>query len=102
MQEALTKFTDKIDLCKDTINLLLAEAQLTKVLYKFAANCTKYKDFKRKHDAVDQANSFLNHGNYLAYGLAATTLWVKGNYLKLINLLQKSWSWSYSSLIFVK
>jgi hypothetical protein len=24
------------------------------------------------------ANDFLNHGNYLAYGLAATTLWVLG------------------------
>jgi CRISPR-associated protein Cas1 len=24
------------------------------------------------------ANGFLNHGNYLAYGLAATTLWVLG------------------------
>lgn len=24
------------------------------------------------------ANRFLNHGNYLAYGLAATTLWVLG------------------------
>jgi len=27
---------------------------------------------------VDGANDFLNHGNYLAYGLAATTLWVLG------------------------
>jgi CRISPR-associated protein Cas1 len=27
---------------------------------------------------VDDANAFLNHGNYLAYGLAATTLWVLG------------------------
>ncbi|MFK8011100.1 MAG: type I-F CRISPR-associated endonuclease Cas1f [Marinicellaceae bacterium] len=78
LQQAINKFTDKIERCKDTTNLLLAEAQLTKVLYKFAANCTKYKDFKRKHDAVDQANAFLNHGNYLAYGLAATTLWVLG------------------------
>ena len=27
---------------------------------------------------MDTANGFLNHGNYLAYGLAATTLWVLG------------------------
>jgi len=32
----------------------------------------------RDHASLDQANSFLNHGNYLAYGLAATTLWVLG------------------------
>ena len=36
------------------------------------------KDFVRKHEAQDKANAFLNHGNYLAYGLAATTLWVLG------------------------
>ncbi len=29
-------------------------------------------------EAEDSANAFLNHGNYLAYGLAATTLWVLG------------------------
>jgi CRISPR-associated protein Cas1 len=27
---------------------------------------------------ADLANEFLNHGNYLAYGLGATTLWVLG------------------------
>ena len=27
---------------------------------------------------MDKANAFLNHGNYLAYGLAASTLWVLG------------------------
>ncbi|EGR3934075.1 type I-F CRISPR-associated endonuclease Cas1, partial [Vibrio cholerae] len=26
----------------------------------------------------DKANDFLNHGNYLAYGLAASCLWVLG------------------------
>ena len=78
LKEALDKFTDKIDKCQDTSNLLLTEAQLTKILYKFAANQTKHKGFKRKHNDTDAANSFLNHGNYLAYGLAATTLWVLG------------------------
>jgi CRISP-associated protein Cas1 len=36
------------------------------------------KDFVRSRDGDDEANAFLNHGNYLAYGLAATTLWVLG------------------------
>ena len=39
---------------------------------------TNMKDFVREREATDKANGFLNHGNYLAYGLAATTLWVLG------------------------
>lgn len=58
--------------------LLQSEAELTKRLYKHAANCTHYGDFTRQREAVDTANAFLNHGNYLAYGMAATTLWVLG------------------------
>ncbi len=67
-----------IDRAANVTRLLQNEAQLTKRLYKLAANTTEYGDFVRERDAVDVANSFLNHGNYLAYGLAATTLWVLG------------------------
>ena len=42
------------------------------------AGDTKYGDFTRERESLDTANAFLNHGNYLAYGLAATTLWVLG------------------------
>ncbi len=58
--------------------LLQIEAEFTKRLYKIAANRTKKKDFVRERESVDIANAFLNHGNYLAYGLAASTLWVLG------------------------
>ena len=78
IQQAITTFSNKIEHCENVTNLLLVEAQLTKSLYKIAANNTKQKDFVRQHDSVDNANAFLNHGNYLAYGLAATTLWVLG------------------------
>jgi CRISPR-associated protein Cas1 len=78
IQQALDNFTAKIEYSADTTNLLLTEAQLTKRLYKIAANLTKQKDFVRQHDSIDKANAFLNHGNYLAYGLAASTLWVLG------------------------
>jgi len=62
----------------DTVNWLLrAEAQFTKSLYKYAAKQTGLLGFTRQYDG-DQANAFLNHGNYLAYGLGATTLWVLG------------------------
>jgi len=77
-ERALTLFSSKIEQSPDVTHLLLVEAQLTKSLYKIAANHTKQKDFVRQHDSVDEANAFLNHGNYLAYGLAATTLWVLG------------------------
>ncbi|WP_432745590.1 type I-F CRISPR-associated endonuclease Cas1f [Methylobacter sp. G7] len=78
IKQALNLFSSKIADCSDVTNLLLVEAQLTKSLYKIAANRTKQKDFIRQHDSIDDANAFLNHGNYLAYGLAATTLWVLG------------------------
>lgn len=61
-----------------TTFLLAAEAKLTKQLYMQAAHKTGIKDFTREREATDKANSFLNHGNYLAYGLAASTLWVLG------------------------
>ena len=78
LQSYITSYTTRIDAAPNVGQLLQAEALLTKKLYKFAATCTKYGDFTRERDAVDNANAFLNHGNYLAYGLAATTLWVLG------------------------
>lgn len=82
IEKVLTEFSSKIETNlthnQNLTNLLLTEAQLTKRLYKIAAVRTKHGDFVRDHDSVDQANAFLNHGNYLAYGLAATTLWVLG------------------------
>jgi CRISPR-associated protein Cas1 len=78
IESALDSFSRKIQHCADVTNLLLLEAQLTKSLYKSAATCTKQGDFVRDYDSQDTANSFLNHGNYLAYGLAASTLWVLG------------------------
>ena len=68
----------EIDTAARTSHLLSTEAKLTKQLYKVAARHTNMKDFVREREATDKANGFLNHGNYLAYGLAATTLWVLG------------------------
>ena len=78
ISQALDNFSAKIDYCDNVTRLLLVEAELTKALYKIAANRTQQKNFTRQHDSTDTANDFLNHGNYLAYGLAATTLWVLG------------------------
>jgi len=75
---ALKRFNTRTDLAAKSSELLLTEAQLTKMLYKFAANNTGISVFSRQHQSTDKANDFLNHGNYLAYGLAACTLWVLG------------------------
>ena len=58
--------------------LLQLEAELTKKLYKYAAKKTNQLGFLREHAKAEDANGFLDHGNYLAYGLGATTLWVLG------------------------
>jgi CRISPR-associated protein Cas1 len=76
---ALDAFHTRIDTAtKKTTDLLATEAKLTKQLYKVAARQNNMTDFVREREATDKANGFLNHGNYLAYGLAATTLWVLG------------------------
>ena len=64
----------------DTMSLLTEEARLTKQLFRIAANTLEYGDFTRAKRAsgTDPANRFLDHGNYLAYGLGATATWVLG------------------------
>jgi CRISP-associated protein Cas1 len=76
--QALERYSFQIQESKKTGDLLMYEATLARQLYKSAANLTQHADFSRQHDGSDLANQFLNHGNYLAYGLAATTLWVLG------------------------
>ncbi len=78
IQKALAVFSERTEQAKKPADILLTEAQLTKVLYKYAARHTKHADFTRAREGIDKANAFLNHGNYLAYGLAACTLWVLG------------------------
>ncbi|WP_392567120.1 type I-F CRISPR-associated endonuclease Cas1f [Utexia brackfieldae] len=78
IKQTLTKFKHQIT-CRQSINeLLLDEARLTKQLYKILAQRANLLYFERNRESNDVTNTFLNHGNYLAYGLAATTLWVLG------------------------
>lgn len=78
LQNALQRYAQQIDKVSKVGDLLMFEASLTKQLYKLATQTTELQEFSRQHDGQDLANAFLNHGNYLAYGLAATTLWVLG------------------------
>ncbi|BCO29038.1 CRISPR-associated endonuclease Cas1 [Rhodoferax lithotrophicus] len=61
-------------------DLLTEEGRLTKQLYRLVTQATQYGEFVRSQrgDSIDAANQFLDHGNYLAYGLAATATWVLG------------------------
>ena len=80
LEPALDHSLRSIDLAPDHTFLLTEEARLTKHLFKLAARAVQYGDFARakRGDGGDPANRFLDHGNYLAYGLAATAAWVLG------------------------
>ncbi|WP_201598978.1 type I-F CRISPR-associated endonuclease Cas1f [Psychrobacter vallis] len=78
VQTLLNDNIRQIDKQMEVMHLLQLEARLTKQLYKLAAKNTGYDGFTREHDGIDKANGFLNHGNYLAYGLGATTAWTLG------------------------
>ena len=69
-----------LDDAPDNTALLAEEARLTKKLFKFAVNAVDDGDFTRAKNGTgtDPANRFLDHGNYLAYGLGATAAWVLG------------------------
>lgn len=76
----LEKFEKQVMQAPSTNEVLAQEATLTKALYKLAVDATKYGDFTRakRGGGTDGANRFLDHGNYLAYGLGATAAWVLG------------------------
>ncbi|RLM19713.1 subtype I-F CRISPR-associated endonuclease Cas1 [Brenneria alni] len=76
----LDRYEQSLQKCADSNDLLAQEAVMTKALYKLAANAVNYGDFIRakRGGGVDLANRFLDHGNYLAYGLAAVATWVIG------------------------
>jgi CRISP-associated protein Cas1 len=65
---------------RDQTEILTGEARFAKNLYRIMAEATGYGKFTRAPRAtgVDFANRFLDQGNYLAYGLAATAAWVLG------------------------
>lgn len=78
--DLLRTFEARIRDAGDTQALLLAEAQWAKALYAKLAQGFKLNDFKREEgkgateSAADRVNGFLDHGNYIAYGYAATAL----------------------------
>lgn len=80
LQDLLARTARNIELAQDNVALLTEEARLTKALFKLAVDTVGYGQFTRakRGTGTDPANRFLDHGNYLAYGLGATTCWVLG------------------------
>lgn len=80
LQELLARTARNIELAQDNTALLTEEARLTKALFKLAVDTVGYGDFTRakRGTGSDPANRFLDHGNYLAYGLGASATWVLG------------------------
>lgn len=80
LESALNQSRQAINSVPDNTHLLTEEARLSKLLFKLAARATGYGDFTRaqRGSGGDPANRFLDHGNYLAYGLAASATWVLG------------------------
>lgn len=80
VQALVDQFKPMVANAPDITALLTDEARLTKALYKLAVQACGYGDFTRakRGSGTDAANRFLDHGNYLAYGLGATATWVLG------------------------
>ena len=80
LESALSRFSTSLKGAKSQGDILAQEARLTKSLYKFAVDAVGYGDFQRAKNGSgsDVANQYLDHGNYLAYGLGATATWVLG------------------------
>jgi len=80
LRSLLAIFDSALSQCSCSNDVLVQEAQMTKALYKLAVKATNYGEFTRSKNGVgiDFANRFLDHGNYLAYGLGATAAWVLG------------------------
>jgi CRISP-associated protein Cas1 len=76
----LERSASNIESMPDTMAVLTEEARLSKALFKLAVDAVGYGEFSRAKRGTggDPANRFLDHGNYLAYGLGATATWVLG------------------------
>ncbi len=73
-------FRIKIHSASDTNHLMAVEAEWARNLYRLLARGFKLGDFKREEGkqsrdtTEDLVNSYIDHGNYIAYGYAATIL----------------------------
>lgn len=71
--------------CKErTSELLSWEGCYVKALYQWSSNLSCITGFRRNHESANliddcgKANTFLNYGNYLCYGIATVALYALG------------------------
>lgn len=79
--QQINNFREAIKSASTAASIMESEARCAKSLYATLSKSFGLNSFTREHgkrDDADLANSYLDHGNYLAYGLAATVLWVLG------------------------
>jgi len=76
-----SEFRQEAETAQTVDQILSLEGRFTHKLYQAFAQVTGQTGFVRepgRADGNDDLNSFLDHGNYLAYGLGAAVLWVLG------------------------
>ncbi|GGY23799.1 type I-F CRISPR-associated endonuclease Cas1f [Paludibacterium paludis] len=80
LESLLEESRHAIEHVPDHTMLLTEEGRLSRQLFRLAAQASGYGEFTRakRGSGADPANRFLDHGNYLAYGLGATATWVLG------------------------
>lgn len=83
-QRLLDALHTKINDAQDTQHLIAVEAEWARNAYRLLADAFSMPDFRRSEsservdDMTGTANSFIDHGNYIAYGYAAAALNVLG------------------------
>jgi CRISP-associated protein Cas1 len=76
LADSVQQFREGVDRSRDVSALLLEEARFTQSLYRLASAGAPFSRQPRSKE--DGVNEWLDASNYLAYGLAATCLWVLG------------------------
>ncbi len=80
----IEKFKIKVEKASTTNELMAVEAEWARNIYALLASAFQLQNFKReegkqsKETLEDLANSFIDHGNYIAYGYSAAILHVLG------------------------
>ena len=80
----LQRFSIAVQRAETTDAMLAAEAVWSRMLYARLRSAFAVDDFKReggkrsKGSSADVVNSFLDHGNYIAYGYAAVAIYALG------------------------
>lgn len=80
----IDKFFQKLNSIATTAELMAVEGEWARMMYGLLAQGFSFKDFRREEGKQSRVtrenitNSFIDHGNYIAYGYAASALNILG------------------------